>query len=218
MNRLIYATVTSIVFVGSAVAGLKDWDNRQKPPVSLSEAYDFVSQVLGRRGLTNQYFCVEAHIENEAWYFTMSDTNGIMQTMSVSFRMGTNSALTIDTMHGLVIGHRTWTKRDLDKYHPECRATGLIIDRGKDVVYVPLVLPDSPAKAAGVLTDDQIKLVGTNNLSAISLREVHELFLGKPGTVVKVTVNRKGDEALRTLEIVLGDVQLPFLHEDKKDK
>jgi C-terminal processing protease CtpA/Prc len=120
-----------------------------------------------------------------------------------------------DSSRGIVIGNQTWTKPELDRWNPEYRTTGLVIARSKELIYVRLVLPNSPAQRAGVLPDDRIMLVGTNSVTSMSLGEIGRLFLGGTGTVVKVAIKRPGENALRSLEIVLGDVQLPHIDEQK---
>lgn len=70
---------------------------------------------------------------------------------------------------------------------------GLEVTMEKDVVKVVTPLVDTPAYKAGLKSGDYIIKLGTHPVQGLSLKEAVELMRGKEGSMIDLTVLRKGE-------------------------
>jgi carboxyl-terminal processing protease len=71
---------------------------------------------------------------------------------------------------------------------------GVWLNRNQEQTKVVTVLEGSPAEEAGVLAGDVITAVDGKPVSGLSLDEVAQKILGRPGTQVRISVARQGED------------------------
>ncbi len=74
--------------------------------------------------------------------------------------------------------------------------------QGHKTTKVLALIPDGPAKAAGLQEGDFIVKVNTQNTQDVALKDVVDMIVGKEGTEVKLVIERKGTK--RNFTIVRG--------------
>lgn len=72
-------------------------------------------------------------------------------------------------------------------------------------------LKDSPAEKAGVLAGDLILKIDNILTSDLDIDEAINLIRGEKGTVVTITIFRKGDDETKDIQITRDLVKLPFI-------
>jgi len=85
---------------------------------------------------------------------------------------------------------------------------GLTVHGVKDGLRVASVLPDSPAKRAGIKVNDVIVAVNGRSIAGVSEDIAVSRIKGPPGTPVKLTV-RSGEGTRREIDLKRASVELP---------
>ncbi len=125
----------------------------------------------------------------------------------------TNTRVTFTTSFGMTTN--VWSVNELDRCHKAWRTTGIIVDRSKEWIGVGFVLPHSPAKAAGTESGDTLLAIGTNQVGQVSLLDVDRWLSGPTGTVIVVTIKRRGENSSQAVAIRRTD--FPWA-EEKRSK
>jgi carboxyl-terminal processing protease len=87
---------------------------------------------------------------------------------------------------------------------------GLGIEVGMENGFVKVVAPidDTPAQRAGILAGDLIIRLDETPVKGLSLNDAVKKMRGKPGTAIKLTIVREGQDKPRTIEIVRDIIQV----------
>ncbi|HEY6290174.1 MAG TPA: S41 family peptidase [Terriglobia bacterium] len=80
---------------------------------------------------------------------------------------------------------------------------------GKLATYVPSVVPGSPAFNAGIRPGDIIEKIDGRNTEGLDGTRVSNMLRGPKGTVVRVSVQREGDEQLVDFTITRDEIKNP---------
>jgi hypothetical protein len=80
---------------------------------------------------------------------------------------------------------------------------GIWLNRDGDNLVVASLLPDSPAKKAGLAVGDVVESVGGDKAITLGLPDVRIRFKGPPGSAVNLGVRRNGD--YRNVRVLLAD-------------
>ena len=83
---------------------------------------------------------------------------------------------------------------------------GISFNMQKDTVNVMGVIPGGPAEKVGIMPGDRITRADTVNLIGISQHDVIRHLKGQKGTVVRLTVVRRGRRQPLTFNVVRGDI------------
>lgn len=114
-------------------------------------------------------------------------------------------------LHGLEDPHASFLDaqayRQFSQEHltGQFSGVGLWLNRDQDQIKIVTVLDTSPAEEAGILAGDVITAVDGKSISGLSLDEVAQKILGKPGTQVRIGILRT-EEGHK--EFVLGRKKL----------
>ncbi len=88
---------------------------------------------------------------------------------------------------------------------------GMEIAKYKGYLIVISPLKDSPAEKAGFLPGDIITSIGDLDTYNVDMNELISIIRGKPGTVVKMTVVRDGEESPIKLALTRDIIKIPVL-------
>ncbi len=86
---------------------------------------------------------------------------------------------------------------------------GAYVDTSGDYLTVTSPIPGSPADKAGILPGDQIVAIDHQDMTGISPEIVRQKVLGPAGTVVHLTIRRKGESALIEIDITRAKIDIP---------
>jgi len=87
---------------------------------------------------------------------------------------------------------------------------GLGIEVGMDNGFIKVVTPidDTPAQRAGIQAGDMIIRLDDTPVKGLNLNDAVKKMRGKPGTSIKLTIVREGQDKPRTIEIVRDIIQV----------
>lgn len=85
---------------------------------------------------------------------------------------------------------------------------GVEVLSGEGVIQVLAAMPDSPAEAAGLKSGDYITHIDGTAVDRGNLDQSVRKLRGRPGTRIKLTVTRDGDEAPRQVELTRARIRL----------
>jgi carboxyl-terminal processing protease len=85
---------------------------------------------------------------------------------------------------------------------------GAAIMEDAGVCRIMQVLPDSGAKAAGILPNDEILRVDGTSVAGFTIEDIASLLRGSPGTRVLVTVKRPGAEKPLDIWVVRAPIKV----------
>lgn len=85
---------------------------------------------------------------------------------------------------------------------------GAAIMEDSGVCRIMQVLPDSGAKAAGLLANDEIVRIDGTSVAGFTLDDIASLLRGSPGTRVLVTVKRPGVEKPLDIWVVRAPIKV----------
>lgn len=91
------------------------------------------------------------------------------------------------------------------KYH----GIGAISQQIDDYVTITEIYKDQPADEAGLKPGDQIVAVDGQPARGRSVEELNEIMRGFPGTTMKLTINRPGQQENLMVELTRGEVEVP---------
>lgn len=92
---------------------------------------------------------------------------------------------------------------------------GLALTRRFGYIAVISVLPESPAQKAGLRPGDILEKIAGFTTGQMAIDQARLLLSGDPGTVVKLSVIRRGKAEPQDMEITLARLPAPRLLEDK---
>ena len=92
--------------------------------------------------------------------------------------------------------------------------TGLVLIR-RGYIGVLGTLPDSPAAKAGLRIGDIIETISGFTTGQMAIDQAQVLLRGEPGTVVKLSVIRRGKTEPQDVDLTLAKLPAPKLFEDK---
>ena len=92
---------------------------------------------------------------------------------------------------------------------------GLALTKRFGYISVISTLPDSPAQKAGLQLGDVLEKIAGFTTGQMAVEQAQLLLSGDPGTVVKLSVIRRGKTEPRDMEITLAKLPAPKLVEDK---
>lgn len=99
--------------------------------------------------------------------------------------------------------------------HKPAATAGLALTKRFGYVGVIAVLPDSPAAKAGLHIGDFFEKIGGFTTGQMAIAQAQVLLSGDPGTVVKLSVIKRGKTEPEDLDLTLAKVPTPKLVEDK---
>ena len=121
-----------------------------------------------------------------------------------------------NAMRGMLSGldpHSSYL--DADEYQDLQEGTsgefgGRGIEVGMEDGFVKVIAPidDTPAQAAGIQAGDIIVRLNDTPVKGLSLNDAVKLMRGKPGTAIRLTVVREGEEKPLSFEIVRATVKV----------
>lgn len=85
---------------------------------------------------------------------------------------------------------------------------GVEVLSGEGVIQVMAAMPDSPAAKAGLKAGDYITHVDGTAVGRANLDDAVRKLRGRPGTRIRLTVSREGDEAPRQVELTRARIRL----------
>jgi len=92
---------------------------------------------------------------------------------------------------------------------------GLALTKRFGYIGVIAVLPDSPAQKAGLRISDIIEKIAGFTTGQMAIEQAQVLLSGEPGTVVKLSVIRRGKAEPQEMELTLAKLGAPKLLEDR---
>jgi carboxyl-terminal processing protease len=92
---------------------------------------------------------------------------------------------------------------------------GLALTKRFGYISVISALPDSPAQKAGLQLGDVLEKIAGFTTGQMAIEQAQLLLSGEPGTVVKLSVIRRGKAEPQDMEITLAKLPPPKLVEDK---
>ena len=92
---------------------------------------------------------------------------------------------------------------------------GMAVTKRFGYIGIVSVLPDSPAEKAGLHFGDILEKIAGFSTSQMAIEQAQVLLSGEPGTVVKLSVIRRGKQEPQAMDITLGKLSPPKLVEDK---
>jgi carboxyl-terminal processing protease len=92
---------------------------------------------------------------------------------------------------------------------------GLALTKRFGYISVIATLPDSPAQKAGLQIGDVIEKIGDFTTGQMGIEQAHLLLSGDPGTVVKLSVIRRGKAEPQEVPLTLARLAPPKIVEDK---
>jgi carboxyl-terminal processing protease len=92
---------------------------------------------------------------------------------------------------------------------------GLALTKRFGYISVISALPDSPAQKAGLQLGDVLEKIAGFTTGQMAIEQAQLLLSGDPGTVVKLSVIRRGKAEPQEMEITLAKLPLPKLAEDR---
>jgi carboxyl-terminal processing protease len=98
--------------------------------------------------------------------------------------------------------------------NPKAEA-GLALTKRFGYISVISALPDSPAEKAGLQLGDVLEKIAGFTTGQMAIEQAQLLLSGDPGTVVKLSVIRRGKAEPKDMEITLAKLPAPKLVEDK---
>ncbi len=101
--------------------------------------------------------------------------------------------------------------------HKPAAEAGLALSKRFGYVGVISVLPDSPGAKAGLHIGDIFEKIAGFTTGQMAIDQAQVLLSGDPGTVVKLSVIRRGKTEPQDMEITLAKIPAPKLVEDKLD-
>jgi carboxyl-terminal processing protease len=104
--------------------------------------------------------------------------------------------------------------KDKSAVTPKAEA-GLALTKRFGYISVISALPDSPGQKAGLQLGDVLEKIAGFTTGQMSIEQAQLLLSGDPGTVVKLSVIRRGKAEPQDMEITLAKVPAPKLVEDK---
>jgi carboxyl-terminal processing protease len=93
--------------------------------------------------------------------------------------------------------------------------TGLALTRRYGYIGIISVLPESPAEKAGLRAGDVMEKIAGFTTAQMAIDQAQVLLNGEPGTVVKLSVIRRGKAEPQDMEVTLAKLPAPRLIEDK---
>jgi carboxyl-terminal processing protease len=93
--------------------------------------------------------------------------------------------------------------------------SGLALTKRFGYISVISALPDSPAQKAGLQLGDVLEKIAGFTTGQMAIEQAQLLLSGDPGTVVKLSVIRRGKAEPQDMEITLAKLPAPKLAEDK---
>lgn len=93
-------------------------------------------------------------------------------------------------------------------FAPPISGIGAAISEDSGVCRIVHVLPESGAKAAGILPNDEIIRVDGTSVAGFTIDDIASLLRGSPGTRVLVTVKRPGVEKLLDIWVVRAPIKV----------
>ncbi|HPB50288.1 MAG TPA: MXAN_5808 family serine peptidase [Myxococcota bacterium] len=85
---------------------------------------------------------------------------------------------------------------------------GLVISSRAGYVTVMSVMDDTPAKAAGLKSGDQIIEIDSESTMNMPLNDAVSMLRGEPGTTVRITLNRKGWSEPKSLTLTRAEIEV----------
>ncbi len=85
---------------------------------------------------------------------------------------------------------------------------GAAIMEDSGICRIVQVLPDSGAKAAGLLPNDEIQRIDGTSVAGFTIEDIASLLRGSPGTRVLVTVKRPGVEKPLDIWVVRAPIKV----------
>jgi carboxyl-terminal processing protease len=98
---------------------------------------------------------------------------------------------------------------------PAKAGAGLALTKRFGYISVISTLPDSPAQKAGLRLGDVIEKIAGFTTSQMGVDQAEILLSGEPGTVVKLSVIRRGKTEPKAIDLVLAKLPAPKLVEDR---
>ena len=92
---------------------------------------------------------------------------------------------------------------------------GLALTKRFGYISVISALPDSPAQKAGLQLGDVLEKIAGFTTSDMAIEQAQLLLSGEPGSVVKLSVIRRGKTEPQDMELVLAKLPAPKLVEDR---
>jgi carboxyl-terminal processing protease len=93
--------------------------------------------------------------------------------------------------------------------------SGLALTKRFGYISVISTLPDSPAQKTGLQLGDVLEKIAGFTTGQMAIEQAQLLLSGDPGTVVKLSVIRRGKAEPQDMEITLAKVPVPKLVEDR---
>ncbi len=93
-------------------------------------------------------------------------------------------------------------------YSAPVSGIGAAIMEDSGVCRIVQVLPDSGAKAAGILPNDEILRIDGTSIAGFTIEDIASLLRGSPGTRVLVTVKRPGAEKPLDIWVVRAPIKV----------
>jgi carboxyl-terminal processing protease len=98
---------------------------------------------------------------------------------------------------------------------PAKAGAGLALTKRFGYISVISALPDSPAQKAGLRLGDVVEKIAGFTTGQMGVDQAQLLLSGEPGTVVKLSVIRRGKAEPQEIELTLAKLAAPKLVEDK---
>jgi carboxyl-terminal processing protease len=98
---------------------------------------------------------------------------------------------------------------------PDKASAGLALTKRFGYIAVISTLPGSPAQKAGLRLGDVIEKIAGFTTSQMGVDQAEILLSGEPGTVVKLSVIRRGQTEPKAIDLVLAKLPSPKLVQDR---
>jgi carboxyl-terminal processing protease len=121
-----------------------------------------------------------------------------------------------NSIHGMLIELDPYTnyipENDIENYRVmttgEYGGLGALFRQNKGKTYIVETYEESPAAKAGLKPGDVILAVDGKEIGSRSADELEQLFLGQPGTLIKLSIQHPGNDQIQVLEIQREKIEM----------